>query len=208
MVAPDGPLRGSFLYQEALEFVNTFKLWMATNYEPNIRGTDEGIWRRILRIDFTREIPEEKRILNLAEKIWADESSGILNWALEGTRQWLAGGLKTPEVITKGTKAYRAEQNPIARFKREWVECDLPTNYIGSTALYEAYKRGVDCSGEYWKESHKKFSTEFEKLLTPQEKKGRDGVGRVAYYGIKLSEKATEHHLPFDNDHDSRGVEQ
>jgi len=66
LVAPDGPLRGSRLYEDSFEFINTHKLWMATNYEPVIRGTDEGIWRRINRINFTIQIPEEKRILNLA----------------------------------------------------------------------------------------------------------------------------------------------
>ena len=36
-----------FLYGEYFNFVPTFKIWMATNHKPVIKGTDHGIWRRI-----------------------------------------------------------------------------------------------------------------------------------------------------------------
>ena len=40
------------LYCEEFEFHPEFKLWMATNHKPAIRGTDKGIWRRIHLIPF------------------------------------------------------------------------------------------------------------------------------------------------------------
>jgi putative DNA primase/helicase len=33
-----------FLYGEYFDFVPTFKIYMATNHKPLIRGTDHGIW--------------------------------------------------------------------------------------------------------------------------------------------------------------------
>ena len=48
------------LYAEEFEFKAEFKLWMATNHKPIIRGTDLGIWRRVHMIPFTVVIPENE----------------------------------------------------------------------------------------------------------------------------------------------------
>jgi len=42
-----------FLYGEYFNFQPTFKVFMATNHKPAIRGADHGIWRRIKLIPFT-----------------------------------------------------------------------------------------------------------------------------------------------------------
>jgi putative DNA primase/helicase len=40
-------LTARFLYGEFFDFVPTFKVFMATNHKPMIKGTDYGIWRHI-----------------------------------------------------------------------------------------------------------------------------------------------------------------
>ena len=77
-------IRTARLYQDDFDYKPTFKIWLSTNHVPVIRGTHEGIWRRVNRIDFNVVIPEEKRDRHLGAKLEA-EASGILNWALEGT---------------------------------------------------------------------------------------------------------------------------
>ena len=47
-----------FLYGEFFNFTPTFKIFMATNHKPVIKGTDHGIWRRIKLIPFTTRIEE------------------------------------------------------------------------------------------------------------------------------------------------------
>jgi putative DNA primase/helicase len=201
LVAPDGRLRGCFLYQEPFEFVNTHKLWMATNYEPIIRGTDEGIWRRIRRIDFTHEIPAEKRILDLEKQIWAAESSGILNWALEGVRQWLSTGLNAPDCVVKATKEYRAAQNGFARFAKECLEFETQSSVMGAT-LYNTYKIWARTNTEFVV-TGTKFAIEFEKLKLRGTSKAHTRMG-AEYRGIKISPKAQQyrvtHQQTFDGD--------
>lgn len=41
-----------FLYAEEFEYTPKFKIWVSTNHKPIIRGTDDGIWRRLVLIPF------------------------------------------------------------------------------------------------------------------------------------------------------------
>jgi P4 family phage/plasmid primase-like protien len=107
-----------FLYGEFFNFVPTFKIFMATNHKPVIKGTDHGIWRRIKLIPFTTRIPDEKQDKHLEDKL-KTEASGILNWLLEGTRRWRQEGLKAPAAILNATDEYRGEMDVIGNFLKE-----------------------------------------------------------------------------------------
>lgn len=107
-----------FLYGEYFNFVPTFKIFMATNHKPVIKGTDHGIWRRIKLIPFITRIEEEKQDKHLEKKLM-EERSGILNWLLQGTMRWFNEGLKAPSVITRATDEYRAEMDIIGNFIKE-----------------------------------------------------------------------------------------
>jgi putative DNA primase/helicase len=107
-----------FLYGEFFNFTPTFKIFMATNHKPVIKGTDHGIWRRIKLIPFTTRIAEEKQDKNLEMKL-REEASGIFNWLLEGTARWRREGLKTPRAVTLATDEYRGEMDVIGNFLKE-----------------------------------------------------------------------------------------
>lgn len=104
-----------FMRGEWFEFAPIFKAWLATNHRPVIRGTDEAIWRRIRLVPFTVTIPECDRDRDLAAKLRA-ELPGILRWAAEGCRDWLANGLGPPAAISAATRAYRAEMDVLGSF--------------------------------------------------------------------------------------------
>jgi putative DNA primase/helicase len=55
------PITARFLNQEDFEFAPTWKLWLATNHKPTIRGTDRGIWRRIKLIPFTVILEDDEK---------------------------------------------------------------------------------------------------------------------------------------------------
>ncbi|MDI5791481.1 hypothetical protein PO124_33305 [Bacillus licheniformis] len=50
-----------FLRQEYFEFTPEFKVFFTTNHKPIVKGSDEGIWRRIRLIPFTVTIPKKSR---------------------------------------------------------------------------------------------------------------------------------------------------
>jgi len=136
-----------FLYGEYFNFTPTFKIFMATNHKPVIKGTDHGIWRRIKLIPFTTTIPEEKQDKSLEVKL-KQEASGILNWLLEGTARWRREGLKAPAIILNATDEYRGEMDVIGNFLKE--RCvQGKERMIRIRELYKAYTDWCDDNKEH-----------------------------------------------------------
>lgn len=146
------------LYSEEFEFKPEFKLWMATNHKPIIRGTDTGIWRRIHMIPFDVQIPEDKVDKNLTHKLKA-EMTGIFKWCIDGCLMWQREGLQMPVAVLKSVREYRREMDVISAFIED--KCTLEGTVQAST-LYAAYVSWADSNNEYCM-SNTKFSTELAK---------------------------------------------
>lgn len=104
-----------FLHKEWFEFRPEFKIWLATNHRPAIRGTDDGIWRRIRLVPFTWQVPQAKKDKRLRGKLIA-EASGILNWMIAGLEDYQAGckngdGLRESVDVVEATRSYRSGEN-------------------------------------------------------------------------------------------------
>jgi putative DNA primase/helicase len=136
-----------FLYGEFFNFAPTFKIFMATNHKPVIKGTDYGIWRRIKLIPFTTRIQEEKQDKNLELKL-REEASGILNWLLEGTARWKREGLKAPSAVLLATDEYRGEMDVIGNFIKERTVQQKELT-IRIRELYKAYADWCDENNEH-----------------------------------------------------------
>jgi putative DNA primase/helicase len=136
-----------FLYGEFFIFLPTFKIFLATNYKPVIKGTDFGIWRRIKLIPFTTRIPEERQDRRLEEKLKA-EASGILNWLLEGTARWKQEGLQAPAAILNATNEYRGEMDVIGNFLKECCIAKEGAT-IRIRELFKAYVDWCDTNNEH-----------------------------------------------------------
>lgn len=102
-----------FLYQEHIEFHPKFKLFIAGNHKPAIRGRDAGIWRRIRQIPFEVTIAPEQRDKHLQAKLRA-ELPGVLNWAIQGCLTWQKTGLAEPQIILDAVASYRQEMDLLA----------------------------------------------------------------------------------------------
>ena len=113
-------LTGRFLYAEPFDFRPCLKLWLFGNHKPAIRGTDDGIWRRVRLIPFIVQIPEDRRDPQLPKKL-AEELPGILQWALQGTQDWLRDGLSAPNVVTEASAEYREEEDTLGDFITEKI---------------------------------------------------------------------------------------
>jgi len=101
--------------EDEWEFNPTHTLVMFSNHRPEIRGTDEGMWRRVRLISWDVTIPVAERDEDLARKL-ANEASGILRWIVEGCMRYLSVGIIAPECIVASTADYRAGEDTVSRF--------------------------------------------------------------------------------------------
>jgi putative DNA primase/helicase len=133
-----------FLYREYFEFKPQFKIFIAANHKPEIRGVDHGIWRRIHLIPFEVTIPPEKIDKDLLSKL-KQELPGILAWSVRGCREWQEHGLMVPDSIAMATRSYRAEMDIVENFLEDkCIKGTEKKSTVGDTYLsYEKWCTAV-----------------------------------------------------------------
>lgn len=166
-----------FLHENEFEYTPQFKLWMATNHKPIIRGTDDGIWRRMAIIPFTVQIPEHQVDRNLTYKL-RGEMTAILNWAVEGYREWQRIGLAEPETVKMQRDTYRKEMNPIEVFLEECCVAEEGEREK-SADVYRVYNAWAKENNQYVLDS-----TRFVKEM--ENKFQRRKISTYFYLGVRL----------------------
>jgi putative DNA primase/helicase len=143
-----------FCRQDFFTFEPTHKLFLATNHRPRIRGTDNGIWRRIRLIEFPRRFwtdadqrrgskhtfdPNDRADPTLIEKL-KSEAEGILADAVWRAMEFYTQGgtITPPESIKVATQAYRIEEDNVGQFFSSRVIASDSFTLTGSE-LREAY---------------------------------------------------------------------
>jgi putative DNA primase/helicase len=168
-----------FLFHEHFDFRPTFKLWLATNHRPTIRGSDHAIWRRIKLMDFPCLFMGKDCDPTLKEQL-RGELDGILAWAVRGCLEWQTMGLRAPAAIEASTSEYRRDSGQVARFVSEC--CMKGTRCQASGAdLYGAYVRWCAHKGEKH-ESNNLFA----KALADLDLKKKRGRRGIKYEGVEL----------------------
>lgn len=176
-----GQMVARFLYKGSFEFTVTCKIWMATNYEPVIRGTDIGVWRRIVKIPVTTDFTgrEDKQ---LREKLLA-ELPQILGWLVEGYELYQKEGLRQPEKITTAIKDYKTEMDIVQQWIDEYCETK-PSYFERANALYDNFK--AFCL----RRDQRTNQTIFGRNLSKKFKKYNSGEG-IVYIGVRLKQGAS-----------------
>jgi P4 family phage/plasmid primase-like protien len=173
------------LYENFWQFEPTHKVWLAANHRPDVRGTDQAIWRRIKLIPFTVSIPPEEQDAELPEKL-REELAGVLAWAVRGCRDWLRDGLGEPDEVRRATNQYRAVMDVLAGFLDE--RCVIGRDaWARFGSLYADYTEWCGESGER-PESKRRFGEQLAERGYPASSGSRNVAVRLGI-GLKEGEK-------------------
>jgi putative DNA primase/helicase len=172
--------------QDFYEYAPTYKIFLATNHAPTIKGNDTGIWRRVRMIPFTNQISDESRDPYLKEKLKL-EAPGILSWMVRGCLEWQErkGLFPPPEIIT-ATEDFRAEQDVLGDFINDRCKVGVD-EFVDKNQLYKSYAEW--CAGN---EQSPMSLTNFTRKMKSkgyQTHRTTDGCGKtfVKILGISLS---------------------
>lgn len=146
-------LTGRFMREDFFDFEPTAKFVLFTNYKPRIRGSDNGIRRRVQLVPFEVTIPEARRDPELGERLLREEGPGVLQWIIEGAQLWRENGWKLdpPESIRAATEDYLAHEDLLGRFLEDVCTVTKPGDSAVKSEpahLFAAFQRWATAAGE------------------------------------------------------------
>jgi len=127
------------MMQEFVEVTPEFKLMLSGNHKPEIRGSDDGIWRRLLLVPWEVQIAEADVDKTLPDRLEA-EAEGILAWMVQGCIKYLQTGLEEPQAVRIATDEYRESSDFMRLFLQ--TECQV-------TGAADDFERVLDLSNAF-----------------------------------------------------------
>jgi putative DNA primase/helicase len=138
-------IKARYMRQDFFEYTPRFKVWISGNHKPEIRGGDDGIWRRLKLVPFTAKLTPDMKILDY-EEILKGELAGILNWALDGLADWVKlGQLGGTDAVDAASSEYRKEEDHVG----QWLDEMCVDLRVGDPDAVEDTAR-LFSSWSYW----------------------------------------------------------
>ncbi len=191
-------IRACYKHRDWYEFTPVWKIWLATNEFPHTPASDDAAWDRLKPVPFTvrfRDTAEE--VKDLAKKLVAEEGSGILNWFLDGYRDWKANGLKEPDEVKIAAEQLREVEDWLGRFLEEHVEKTANQwEFVSNERMFQRVDKWAWDTKEVKNLNTKKFAAEMKKR-GHESKPVREG-GKIVrvWIGLKLKDVAYQPSQP------------
>ena len=145
MLAGREPISARFLHQEFFEFTPSFTPWLRTNHKPIITGLDDGIWRRLVLLPFSRKFADDEKDPALEQKL-LDEQDAILMWMVEGAKLYLQDGIRLSPRMRSELGTYRSESDLLGEFLADQITPD-PTGKVPQSLVYSSYRHWCEDCG-------------------------------------------------------------
>lgn len=120
-----------------------------TNSQPRFDELNHGLRRRVKIIPFYRRIPNSEKDVHLLGKL-KEEMPGIIHWALEGARRFIAQGYEFSDEASPAVQRELGEfedtVSPPSRFIKENYKLD-DNAFLPNEQLYAAYVEWCKANG-------------------------------------------------------------
>lgn len=176
------PITARFMRQDNFTFIPQFKLVIVGNHKPTLRNVDDAARRRFNIVPFIVQpsTPDPE----LETKLMT-EAPGILQWMIEGCRDWFANGLVRPESVLQATQTYFDDQDLMAQWLADECDAELGNRYKWEPTgtLFASWSTYAKAAGEK-AGSVKAFSSDMVKRGFVRAMKGEKRTR--AFEGVRL----------------------
>jgi putative DNA primase/helicase len=145
-ITSNEPIAARKLHRDPFTFTPTHKTLLMTNHQPFVKGTDDGIWRRLDIVPFNARMTDDEKDPHFREEKLRHELPAILAWAIHGCFMWQRDGLKASPAVRAATNDYRNEMDFIAHWLEERTVAD-PQASISRSDAYSDYKTWATAEG-------------------------------------------------------------
>ena len=183
MTGGDPTVARGLFEKDPTKFHSQAKIVLQTNNLPRIDDDSDGAWERLKVVLCAAKVKEEEQDESLPEKLFA-ESSGILNWLLEGLQTYFREGFHEPAAILQATEEFRGAENHMGRWASEELEKAPGSSKIATSMLFDRYKTWCYRNGED-AESVRAVSLYLQRRMKAELKHTRDGN---ILSGVKLKD--------------------
>lgn len=140
------------LYQSFVEWEPRCVIWLATNHLPKITSDDDAMWRRVRTVPMKTVIKARKEEVKGFSDVLVQEANGLLNWALDGLREYRRIGLAEPDVILADIEAYHQDSDTVSSWLNSMVEGGdlrlVPEQRMSVAELYALYDEHCVSNGD------------------------------------------------------------
>ena len=169
-------------YKDEIEFKPSHNIVLYTNWLPNVNSLDNGTWRRLLVFPFRHTFEGGGDRKDYAEYLYENASGAILQWAIEGAKEFIASGykLEQPDCVKEAIGQYKGNNDWIGAFIDEC--CEIGEGYEQKAgAFYSRYKAFCIEKGEFVRKD-----SDFKAALLERKYKWRRTRVGAVYYGVRV----------------------
>jgi P4 family phage/plasmid primase-like protien len=109
----------------SVEIKPTWAVFMPTNHKPIVKGSDNGIWRRLVLMPFDRNFDDDPTVVKDPdrEKTLLAEMEGVLMLCVRAAMAYQTDGLAQPAAVKAARDSYRTQMDLLG----EWLEdcCEI-----------------------------------------------------------------------------------
>jgi P4 family phage/plasmid primase-like protien len=141
-------ITAKFSHKDTIRYSPQFTSFLQGNNRPQIKGRDEGIWRRILEVPFRVSFTNRKDPF-LSNKL-LECGPQIISWMVAGAVQYHQIGLAAPEAVKSANRQFRDEMHPEEIFFRECLRETTDDERLNLTAheIHRCFKRWWTDTGQ------------------------------------------------------------